>query len=70
MSLAPILNLLTSLMTALLPLAPIIGALSVFYAGFLIVTHAHGKGREALLSAIFGIVVMLGSQTIAVSVHP
>jgi hypothetical protein len=70
MSIAPIQNLLTALLAAVLPLAPLVGALALFYAGFLLVTGDHRGGRTAILSAVVGIVVMLGSQTIATSVHP
>lgn len=69
MSLAPILTFLTQLMAQLLTLAPMIGGIALLIAGAVLALGNHQRGREGIVCALAGVAVMLGSQTMATSVH-
>jgi hypothetical protein len=69
-SLAPILNFLTQLLAQLLTLAPLIGGIALLLAGAVLALGNHGRGKEGIVCALAGVAVMLGSQTMAASVHP
>ena len=67
--LQPIINILTQLLQQLTTLAPVIIGLAVFAAGAIIALGNHNKGRDLVIAAIVGGVVMLGAQTIASGIH-
>lgn len=67
--LQPIINVLTQLLQQLGQLAPVIIGLAVFAAGAIMALGNHNKGRDLVIAAVIGGVVMLGAQTIAASIH-
>lgn len=65
----PILNMLTNLLQQLTTLAPVIIAIALFIAGFVLTLGNHQRGKELGIAAFIGGAVMLGAQTMASSIH-
>lgn len=65
----PIQNLLTALIAALQPLAPLIGIVGVTIAAAYLVLGNHMKARDGIICALLGTAIMLGAQQMISAVH-
>ena len=67
--LGPIQNLLTSLLTSLQPIAPLIGAVGVTIAAADLVLGNHMKARDGIICAFLGTAIMLGAQQMIAAIR-
>lgn len=67
--LGPIQNLLTALLAALLPLAPLIGGVGVTLSAAYLILGNHMKARDGIICALLGTAIMLGAQQMISAVH-
>jgi len=67
--LAPLLGLLTAILTQALTLVPVIAGFALLIAGGIMALGNHQRGKEGIICALIGTAVMLTSMTVGAAIH-